>query len=164
MKSSASREIMHLICGLKDLSFIFLTCLQSKHYSCWSTSFSPIFGAGYHQLTCLGLWTSWLYFPAVPFLVPWPWPLIFFQGLSLSPLVFSSCMTVSNHRASRLTPGWLTPTSAQRFPFQLLTDYVLDLNPSCLLQDHPPPSIPSPCLLLAPSLSDSSSPSSQKHV
>ena len=26
-----------------------------------------------------------------------------------------------------LTPGWLTPTSAQRFPFQLLTGYVFDL-------------------------------------
>lgn len=69
-------------------------------------------------------------------------------------------MTVSNHRASVLTPGWLTPTSAQRFPSQLLTGYVLDLSPSCLLQDHPPPSIPSPCLS-SPSFSDSPSPSSR---
>lgn len=141
-----------------DLSFIFLACLQSKHYPCWSTSFSPIFGAGYHQLTCLGLWTSWLCFPAVLFLVLiWLWPLIFFQGLSLSPLVFfflhDLSPTVGSSAHPRLAHSHLSP----KISIPAVNRLCLWPNPSCLLEDHPPASIPS-LPTLSPQFSASSSP------
>lgn len=84
------------------------------------------------------------------------------------PLFSSSCMTDLIRAASVLTrcmtlqPG--PPTSAQRLQFQLSTGRILNLNPSCLLQDHPPSCIPSLLHLLSPSLSASSSSSSKKHV